>query len=106
MEAVNKVVFTNRGIKMTYNASTAEEKLDIIDLPRLRALVESRTEAGAFGYVDGGSSDEQVLQDNETAFRHYQLIPRMLQNIAEPDMTTTLFDIPLGMPIIAAPIAA
>lgn len=91
---------------MTYNASTAEEKLDIIDLPRLRALVESRTEAGAFGYVDGGSSDEQVLQDNETAFRHYQLIPRMLQNIAEPDMTTTLFDIPLGMPIIAAPIAA
>lgn len=28
MEAVNKVVFTNRGIKMTYNASTAEEKLD------------------------------------------------------------------------------
>ena len=106
MEASNEVVFTNRGIKMTYNASTAEEKLDIIDLPRLRALVESRTEAGAFGYVDGGSSDEQVLQDNETAFRHYQLIPRMLQNIAEPDMTTTLFDIPLGMPIIAAPIAA
>lgn len=43
---------------MTYNASTAEEKLDIIDLPRLQALVESRTEAGAFGYVDGGSSDE------------------------------------------------
>lgn len=106
MEASNKVVFTNRGIKMTYNASTAEEKLDIIDLPRLRALVESRTESGAFGYVDGGSSDEQVLQDNETAFRHYQLIPRMLQNIAEPDMTTMLFDIPLGMPIIAAPIAA
>ena len=106
MEASNEVVFTNRGIKMTYNASTAEEKLDIIDLPRLRTLVESRTESGAFGYVDGASSDEQVLQDNETAFRHYQLIPRMLQNIAEPDMTTTLFDIPLGMPIIAAPIAA
>lgn len=106
MEASNKVVFTNRGIKMTYNASTAEEKLDIIDLPRLRALVELRTESGAFGYVDGGSSDEQVLQDNETAFRYYQLIPRMLQNIAEPDMTTMLFDIPLGMPIIAAPIAA
>lgn len=82
MVASNEVVFTNRGIKMTYNASTAEEKLDIIDLPRLRALVESRTEAGVFGYVDGGSSDEQVLQDNETAFRHYQLILRMLQNIA------------------------
>lgn len=28
MEASNEVVFTNRGIKMTYNASTAEEKLD------------------------------------------------------------------------------
>ena len=64
MEASNKVVFTNRGIKMTYNASTAEEKLDIIDLPRLRTLVESRTESGAFGYVDGASilGQQLVLQ--------------------------------------------
>ena len=58
MEASNEVVFINRGIIPIDNASTAEEKLDIIDLPRLQALVESRTEAGAFGYVDGGSSDE------------------------------------------------
>ena len=60
MEASNEVVFTNRGIKMTYNASTAEEKLDIIDLPRLRALVESRTEAGAFGYVQFSCSNKKV----------------------------------------------
>jgi len=91
---------------MTYQGSTKEEKLNIIDLPRLRDAVKRDTEAGAFGYVDGGSSDEQVLRDNEQAFRHYQLIPRMLQDIAAPDLSTTLFDIPLTMPVIAAPIAA
>lgn len=81
---------------MTYQGSTKEEKLNIIDLPRLRDAVKRDTEAGAFGYVDGGSSDEQVLRDNEQAFRHYQLIPRMLQDIAAPDLSTTLFDIPLN----------
>ena len=91
---------------MAYQGSTKEEALNIIDLPRLRAAVQRDTEAGAFGYVDGGSSDEQVLHDNETAFRHYQLIPRMLQNISAPDLSTTLLDIPLSMPVIAAPIAA
>ncbi len=91
---------------MAYQGSTKEEALNIIDLPRLRAAVQRDTEAGAFGYVDGGSSDEQVLHDNETAFRHYQLIPRMLQNISAPDLSTTLLDIPLSMPVIAAPIAS
>lgn len=91
---------------MAYQGSTKEEALNIIDLPRLRSAVQRDTEAGAFGYVDGGSSDEQVLHDNETAFRHYQLIPRMLQNISAPDLSTTLLDIPLSMPVIAAPIAA
>lgn len=53
---------------MAYQGSTKEEALNIIDLPRLRAAVQRDTESGAFGYVDGGSSDEQVLHDNETAF--------------------------------------
>ena len=72
MEAVNKVVFTNRGIKMTYNASTAEEKLDIIDLPRLRALVESRTEAG--GHLVMLMVDHRMSRCSRIMKRHFVII--------------------------------
>jgi isopentenyl diphosphate isomerase/L-lactate dehydrogenase-like FMN-dependent dehydrogenase len=91
---------------MAYQGSVKEEKLQIVNLPALEEKVRADTEAGAFGYVSGGASDEQVLRDNETAFKHFQLVPRMLQDITKPDMTTELLGLKLPFPIIAAPIAA
>ncbi|MDR0899215.1 MAG: alpha-hydroxy-acid oxidizing protein [Lactobacillaceae bacterium] len=91
---------------MEYTASTAEQHIDILNLESLRDRVKENTEPGAFGYVAGAASDEQVLDENRKAFNHFQLVPRVLQNIEKPDMTTELLGIPLSMPIIGAPIAA
>ncbi|MDR0921237.1 MAG: alpha-hydroxy-acid oxidizing protein [Lactobacillales bacterium] len=91
---------------MTYHTSTQERPIDIINVAALEEKVKVNMEPGAFGYLAGGAESEITLRANVTSFEHKKVLPRVLQNVENPDLRTSLFGIELSAPIIAAPIAA
>ncbi|STP40076.1 L-lactate oxidase [Enterococcus durans] len=53
---------------MAYQASTEEHSIDIVNIASLEGKVKERMEAGAFGYIRGGSEDEWTMKENTTSF--------------------------------------
>ncbi|MGH8515883.1 MAG: alpha-hydroxy acid oxidase [Panacagrimonas sp.] len=73
------------------------------DVADLRRLARRRLPAPMFHYIDGGSDDEWTLRRNTEAFEDYELLPRVLTDISEIDLSTTLFDTRIGLPFFLAP---
>lgn len=57
-------------MKKKYEASTAENHVDIVNIAGLEARVKDHmsNEKGAFGYIRGGSEDEWTMDQNTKAF--------------------------------------
>ncbi|CAJ1183520.1 L-lactate oxidase [Companilactobacillus paralimentarius DSM 13238 = JCM 10415] len=95
-------------MKKKYEASTAENHVDILNIAGLEARVKDHmsNEKGAFGYISGGSEDEWTKKQNTESFNKRKISPRVLQGIDYADLSTKLWDIDLKTPIIQAPSAA
>ena len=78
---------------MTYHTSNEEHPIDIVNIASLEGRVKERMEAGAFGYIRGGSEDEWTMKENTTSFNTKKIMP-------------SVFGIELDTPIIQAPSAA
>jgi 4-hydroxymandelate oxidase len=76
--------------------------LTLDDFERLAADV---MDDAAFGYVAGGALDEISLRENRAAFARWRLRPRVLVDVAEIDLATTMLGTPIGMPVGLAPTA-
>lgn len=100
------VINRKEGFRMTYTTSNEEHSIDIVNIASLEARVAANMDKGAFGYIHGGSEDEGTLRENTTAFDKKKIVPRVLQGIEKPDLSTKLWDIELKTPIIEAPSAA
>jgi isopentenyl diphosphate isomerase/L-lactate dehydrogenase-like FMN-dependent dehydrogenase len=62
-------------------------------------------EAGPLGYFAGGAGDERTLRRNVDAFAEWELMPRVLVDVAEVDPSVELFGSRLSMPLLVAPVA-
>ena len=91
---------------MTYHTSNEEHPIDIVNIASLEGRVKERMEAGAFGYIRGGSEDEWTMKENTTSFNAKKIMPRILRGIDSADLHTSVFGIELDTPIIQAPSAA
>lgn len=56
-------------------------------------------------YYASGSWDEITLRDNRAAFERYKLRPRMLVDVSQRDLSTTILGQSLPLPILIAPMA-
>lgn len=72
----------------------------------LRAAARARLPRGVFEFYDGGAEDEITLRENLDAFKRIGLLPRVLRNVSEVDMSSRLFDKPLAMPLAIGPTGA
>jgi lactate 2-monooxygenase len=74
-------------------------------LPVARAGLEQAANAAmtreASGYLDGMPS---TMHTNEEAFRRWRIVPRMLRDIAQRDLTVELFGAHYPSPMLLAPI--
>jgi isopentenyl diphosphate isomerase/L-lactate dehydrogenase-like FMN-dependent dehydrogenase len=73
-------------------------------LARLEELAAQRLPQEAFNYVAGGAGDESTARANREAFDRRRIVPRMLRDVAQRDLSVELFGAALPGPLLLAPI--
>ncbi|MDS0475576.1 alpha-hydroxy-acid oxidizing protein [Natrinema sp. 1APR25-10V2] len=71
---------------------------DLVD----RAREELSDEA--FAYVAGGAGSESTVEANDRAFDEWQIVPRIMRDISERDLSVELFGHEYPSPVMLAPI--
>jgi len=79
--------------------------LDVLSLDELEMLARARLPQMAYDYIAGGSETEWTLRENSAAFNRLQLVPRVLVDVAERQLATTVLGTPISMPVLVAPMA-
>ncbi|WP_461088595.1 lactate 2-monooxygenase [Spirosoma gilvum] len=74
------------------------------DFTQLEQAASQRMSAEAAAYIIGGAGQEQTVQANRKGFERWQLVPRMLRNVENPDLSIDLLGQKLPSPIVLAPI--
>lgn len=70
----------------------------------LREAARERLDAKADGYVAGSAGSEVTAANNLAAFRSWQLVPRMLRDVAERDLSIRLLDRTHPTPLLLGPV--
>lgn len=71
----------------------------------LRKRAERRLPKAMFGYLDGFAEDGVCGRRNRSAFDPIALVPRVLVDVADVDITTTILGQQVAVPLICAPVA-
>jgi lactate 2-monooxygenase len=58
----------------------------------------------AFGYVAGGAGSELTMAANLRAFERWQILPRMLRDVSQRDLSTTVLGTSMPAPVMLAPV--
>ena len=74
------------------------------DLTRLEALAEQHLPPAAFGYVAGGAGTESTVRANRAALDAWRIVPRMLRDVSQPDLSLDVLGTALPAPLLLAPI--
>jgi len=64
-----------------------------------RKLAKRKLPSPIFHYIDGGSDDEVTLNRNTEAFNDYDLIPNVLNDVSNVDMSTTVLGEKIDFPL-------
>ena len=79
--------------------------MKLLNLHEYEAAAKENLSPMAFDYYVGGSDDEVTLRDNVRAFDRYRLKNRVMRDISERDLSTTVLGQKLSMPVLVAPTA-
>ncbi|MFB7334485.1 alpha-hydroxy-acid oxidizing protein [Streptomyces adustus] len=74
------------------------------DLTRLEELTEQRLGPGPVGYVAGSAGDGSTARANRAALERRRIVPRMLRDVHERDLSVEVLGRPLPAPLALAPI--
>ncbi|OJU18695.1 MULTISPECIES: alpha-hydroxy-acid oxidizing protein [unclassified Sphingomonas] len=75
-----------------------------VDFATLKARAEAAMPPAVLNYVQGGCGDEFTQDENARAFRHWGMVPRMMVDCTQRDLSTELFGMKLASPLFMAPI--
>ena len=71
----------------------------------LRDLARRRLPGPIFHYIDGAADDELTYRRNIAAYDDYDLVPNILNGVADIDMSVEVMGQKLGLPIFCSPTA-
>ncbi|MEU6913252.1 lactate 2-monooxygenase [Streptomyces olindensis] len=74
------------------------------DLTRLEELTERRLGAGPVGYVAGSAGNGSTARANRAALERRRIVPRMLRDVHERDLSVEVLGRPLPAPLALAPV--
>jgi 4-hydroxymandelate oxidase len=81
------------------------DPLDPLDLEALEAAARERLDRGVYDYVAGGADDEHSVADAQAAWSRMALRPRVLRDVSQISMATTVLGGELPVPLLVAPMA-
>jgi lactate 2-monooxygenase len=70
----------------------------------LEQAARRRMSPEAYAYVAGGAGGESTMRANLAAFERRRIVPRMLRNVGERDISVELFGRTLPAPLLTAPV--
>lgn len=76
------------------------------DFAALERAARRKCSAKAWAYVAGGAGEGRTMAANREAFDRWEIVPRMLRDVADRDLSTTLLGTPLRAPLLLAPVGA
>ncbi|MDF2389415.1 alpha-hydroxy-acid oxidizing protein [Nostoc ellipsosporum NOK] len=76
-----------------------------INLFEYEQLAKAHLSQMAYDYYSSGAWDEVTLQDNRAAFERIKLRPRMLVDVSDRNLSTSILGQSLQMPLLIAPMA-
>jgi isopentenyl diphosphate isomerase/L-lactate dehydrogenase-like FMN-dependent dehydrogenase len=79
-----------------------EHPVSIAELER--AVEERLDDPRARSYVFGGAGREDAMRANLEAFRRWRIVPRMLRDVSQRDLTVEVFGTAMPAPVILAPV--
>ncbi len=78
---------------------------DCYNIADLRKRARRRLPKAMFGYLDGFAEDGVSGRRNRNSFDRFQLVPRVLVDVADVDVSTSILGQHSEVPIICAPVA-
>ncbi|MBV8238134.1 MAG: alpha-hydroxy-acid oxidizing protein [Sphingomonas sp.] len=75
-----------------------------VDFATLKARAEAAMPPAVLNYVQGGCGDEFTQDENARAFRQWGMVPRMMVDCTQRDLSIELFGMKLASPLFMAPI--
>jgi len=75
-----------------------------VAVAELERLAAETMDERAANYVFAGAGSEDTMDANREAFRRWRVVPRMLRDVAERDLSTTLLGTAMPAPLLLAPI--
>jgi isopentenyl diphosphate isomerase/L-lactate dehydrogenase-like FMN-dependent dehydrogenase len=78
---------------------------ELLNVDEFLGAAAAKVDPAVWCYFEGGAGDELTLRENVAAFRCWQLRPRMLVDVGEIALETTLLGAAVSMPLGIAPFA-
>ncbi len=83
----------------------ADEKPSLpIDWADLERAARESLDERAVAYVFGGAGSGETMRENRAAFARWRIVPRVLRDLAERDLSTTVIGTEMPAPLLLAPI--
>ena len=80
--------------------------MDAINIEDLRQLAKRRLPKVLFDFIDGGSYDEVTLRANRSDLNSIRFRPKVLVDVSQRSLETTLFGQKLALPLILGPVGS
>lgn len=78
---------------------------ELLNVGEVLEAAAAKVDPAVWCYFEGGAGDEVTLRENVAAFGRLQLRPRMLVDVGEIELETTLLGASVSMPLGIAPFA-
>ncbi len=76
---------------------------DCHNVEDFRKLAKKKLPSPIFNYIDGGSDDEVTLKRNTDSFNQCDLVPSVLTDVSNVDLSTTVFGQKIDFPLFLSP---
>jgi lactate 2-monooxygenase len=73
-------------------------------IEEVERLAREKMTPQAYDYVAGGAGSESTMRANLAAFERWRIVPRMMRDVAERDLSVDLLGAKLEVPVLLAPI--
>jgi lactate 2-monooxygenase len=94
----------SRQSEVYVNGMAGQKPLIPVGARELEQAARRKMSAEAYAYVAGGAGSESTVRANREAFERRRIVPRMLRDVSERDISVELFGRTLPAPLLTAPI--